>query len=70
MATIINVSHDTFIAGDPPSELPEDHHWCLYCLGDGLETDDDGDLTVCAACDGACSEACDGCGEHPAIPTA
>lgn len=67
MATIIEVDENTFIAGDPPTDLPFGQHWCYWCAGDGLDYDDEGDLTTCGACWGSCVEACFGCAEHPFI---
>lgn len=65
MATIIETSRG-FIAGDPPETLPEGHHWCESCGGDGLGYDDDGDLTICFHCYGSCTLECDDdeCAEH------
>ncbi len=60
MATIIQVSETRFIAGDPPETLPENHHWCEYCGGDGLEYDHEDELTVCGNCYGTCTYECEG----------
>lgn len=58
MATIIQAGEDRFIAGDRPAELPDGHHWCGWCGGDGLEYDVDGQLTICLVCSGTCTVEC------------
>lgn len=67
MATIIDLGNGRFIAGDPPEALPEGHHWCEYCGGDGLDYDYNDDLTTCGGCDGTCTVECEGCDEHPLV---
>lgn len=51
MATIIQLSETSFIAGDAATSLEEGEHWCESCGGDGLEYDYD-DLVICWACSG------------------
>jgi len=68
MSTIIELGNGRFIAGDPPETLPDGHHWCRYCNGEGLEYNDEA-LMVCGGCDGTCTLECDGCAEHPARST-
>ncbi|WEG10413.1 hypothetical protein PU630_07680 [Microbacterium horticulturae] len=58
MATIIQTGPDSFIPGDPPTELPDGRDWCPACGGWGLEYDFDGDLTICFGCGGACTVEC------------
>jgi len=67
MATVIELGGGAFIAGDPPETLRFGEHWCYMCLGDGLGYGDDGDLGICEACWGMCTEACFGCDEHPFV---
>lgn len=52
MATIIQTSPTSFIAGDPADHLKADEHWCGYCSGDGLEYDYTDELVICGGCDG------------------
>lgn len=68
MATIIEVGDGSFIAGDPPDELPMGFHWCDYCYGDGLEDYGDG-LTICGGCAGTCTRECTdtACPEHSSL---
>lgn len=70
MATIIDLPDGGFIAGDPPTELAEGHHWCSWCRGEGIEFDYDGEWAICTGCWGVCTVACEGCDDHPASPTA
>lgn len=58
MATLIQTGPDSFIAGDPPVDLPDGHDWCPSCGGDGLEYDWNGDLTLCFECYGMCTLEC------------
>lgn len=59
MATIIELSDGSCIAGDPLVSLGLGEHWCGYCGGDGLEYDFDGELTICMGCFGACVVQCE-----------
>ncbi|OJU39665.1 MAG: hypothetical protein BGN97_00135 [Microbacterium sp. 69-10] len=65
MATIIQTGPDSFIAGDPPTDLNLGQHWCGWCHGDGLEYDYDGELQLCGGCEGRGTVDC----EDTACPT-
>lgn len=66
MATIIDNGDGSFIAGDPPTELPAGHHWCSECGGSGLVDSqyEDAYYDVCTNCQGGAIIACH-CPKHP-----
>lgn len=66
MATIIQTSPNSFIAGDPANQPGDREHWCGSCAGSGLDYDYNDELTVCYGCCGSGVTPCDDvdCPEH------
>ncbi len=69
MATLIRTGPNSFIAGDPPGQLPEGHHWCEHCGGSGLEYDYGGELQICFGGFSACTVDCTdtACATHSSL---